>query len=147
MVYHGAIKSILSMFSLRGTSQHLVDPPRRISTTRLNSFPSPQPSFPLSLRRRNTMKNRWVRNLLQSSDIAYDVFQDQPLLKSIPLLNATDALLRVDGRGFYKDAAECGRCGAADPKYRCKECGEVLCKSCLLSAHNNLTLHRVEVCP
>lgn len=64
-------------------------------------------------------------------------------------------LLRLEGRGDYR-STHCRHClqgmldehPPAQPEYRCRDCfsGELVCRSCLISAHAYNPFHHVEVC-
>jgi len=61
-----------------------------------------------------------------------------------------DELLRHDGLGAFKDDTGCYLCGKkdSDALYRCGDCGHgsrLCCASCLVTKHDRLELHRIEV--
>ncbi|KAJ7027028.1 hypothetical protein C8F04DRAFT_965726 [Mycena alexandri] len=56
-------------------------------------------------------------------------------------------VLRLEGRGDHIDFDKCARCQVRSADHRCSDClagGELLCASCLVEAHRQLPLHRVE---
>lgn len=58
--------------------------------------------------------------------------------------------IRLEGRGAFIDSLVCHSCYAegADPEYRCIDCvasGKLLCKICMVQAHQHLPCHRIEV--
>ena len=59
-----------------------------------------------------------------------------------------DETLRHDGLGDFLDKTRCSKCGEKDGIIKCKDCssGRMLkCIKCILSTHEDLPLHRVEV--
>lgn len=57
-----------------------------------------------------------------------------------------DELLRLEGRGGYRENERC-RCKLSLPSLRCIDCdgGELSCQSCIVSGHRANPLHRIEV--
>ncbi|KAJ7434610.1 hypothetical protein B0H11DRAFT_1757333, partial [Mycena galericulata] len=58
-----------------------------------------------------------------------------------------DELVLLEGRGDYQQYDECIVCGGATPSYRCVECftDDLYCQACIVSAHVDSPLHKVEV--
>ncbi|KAJ6530884.1 hypothetical protein DFH09DRAFT_1250330 [Mycena vulgaris] len=58
-----------------------------------------------------------------------------------------DELIQLEGRGEYQDDAACIVCGVAAGIYRCQHCftDDLYCKECIVQAHCDSPLHRVEV--
>ncbi|KAJ6500304.1 hypothetical protein DFH09DRAFT_1375882 [Mycena vulgaris] len=58
-----------------------------------------------------------------------------------------DEIVQLDGRGEYQDDDGCIVCNVAAATYRCQHCftDDLYCKSCIVEAHCDSPLHRVEV--
>jgi hypothetical protein len=59
-----------------------------------------------------------------------------------------DETLRHDGLAEFLGYEKCSKCGVQDGIIKCRDCssGRMLkCKTCILSIHQDLPLHRVEV--
>jgi hypothetical protein len=60
-----------------------------------------------------------------------------------------DELVRHDGLQGYTSPLPCSNCLDDPGVYRCLDCGAIslYCAVCLVSRHDELPLHRIEVCP
>lgn len=60
-----------------------------------------------------------------------------------------DEMLRLEGRGYPAIYSNCGRCGRADPTYRCAQqmCHgpSLFCQQCIVDKHAALPTHWIEV--
>jgi hypothetical protein len=60
-----------------------------------------------------------------------------------------DELLRHDGHGDYLGSTTCSKCDEDScTLFKCKDCwagAQLCCRDCLISAHADLPLHRIEV--
>ena len=58
-----------------------------------------------------------------------------------------DELLRIDGLGDLTALETCTKCTELAGEYRCKDCfgGNMYCSGCIVSAHHQLPLHRLQV--
>ncbi|KAJ6532331.1 hypothetical protein DFH09DRAFT_1408462 [Mycena vulgaris] len=58
-----------------------------------------------------------------------------------------DELIQLDGRGEHQDDDSCIVCGISAGVYRCRECftDDLYCKECIVGAHGDSPLHRIEV--
>lgn len=60
-----------------------------------------------------------------------------------------EELLHHDGHGDFLGHKCCSSCGKGDGVYKCKDCfsgGLLCCQECLVTAHRDHPLHRIEVC-
>lgn len=60
-----------------------------------------------------------------------------------------DEILRHDGLGDYFGHQECYVCHNEPGVFKCKDCsggGRLRCQLCILKAHQDTPLHRIEVC-
>ncbi|KAK7049165.1 CxC2 domain-containing protein [Favolaschia claudopus] len=107
-----------------------------------------------------------VPPLTQDEEIVYDLLQKQPRKmraslilihrsKDNPLLqwvdlkkpqSYLDELILLEGRADYQQDILCISCGGREGLYRCRDCftDDLFCKTCLVDAHQDLPLHRVE---
>ncbi|KAJ6556676.1 hypothetical protein B0H10DRAFT_1847547 [Mycena sp. CBHHK59/15] len=56
-------------------------------------------------------------------------------------------LLRHEGRGEHASEAVCPRCIQGEADHRCGDClggGELLCGSCIVTAHQQMPFHRIQ---
>jgi hypothetical protein len=83
--------------------------------------------------------------------LAFNFFvtQDDPLSSFRPLLrDLGKELLCLEGRADYSERWACPGAGcSANPTFRCQDCAfdALWCASCLVNAHMDNPLHRVEV--
>ncbi|KAJ7127920.1 hypothetical protein C8R44DRAFT_616252 [Mycena epipterygia] len=58
-----------------------------------------------------------------------------------------DEVILLEGRGDYQNEDDCILCGVAGATYRCQHCftDDLYCKACIVVAHRDSLLHRVEV--
>ena len=71
------------------------------------------------------------------------------LLEWLTLRDTTlDEILRHDGLGDYRGEHNCYACNVEPGVFRCKDClggGRLRCQACLVKAHRETPLHRIEV--
>jgi hypothetical protein len=81
-----------------------------------------------------------VANFSQDNPIRLWVSRGKPQLY-------LDQLVLLEGRGDYQSESECIGCGGIGT-YRCRDCftDDLYCKECIVAAHADSPLHRLEVC-
>jgi hypothetical protein len=74
----------------------------------------------------------------------------KPMNTWIPLIQSfLDEIVRRDGPGSHSVDGPCHSCNNTTPLFRCNECfsNALLCKSCILNAHQQTPFHRIQVGP
>ena len=102
--------------------------------------------------KRKRQTTNYVRPSKHCTDlfILVELIHHQDKLKEwLPFRNVfLDELLRHDGLGDFLGHSKCPKCKEQDGVFKCKDCpnGRMLkCQGCIVSLHQELPLHRVEV--